>query len=61
MWIMPWGAAEVEDVIQVCEDIKAGRADDIPFEFLGTTGLVAKAVDPSRGGRGNIVYNKDRI
>lgn len=55
------GAAEIEDVIQVCEDIKAGRADDIPFEFLGTTGLVAKAVDPSRGERGNIVYNKDRI
>ena len=51
----------IEDVIQVCEDIKAGRADDIPFEFLGTTGLVAKAVDPSRGERGNIVYNKDRI
>ena len=51
----------IADVIRVCEDIKAGRTDDIPFEFLGTTGLVAKAVDPSRGERGNIVYNKDRV
>lgn len=51
----------IADVIRVCEDIKAGRTDDIPFEFLGTTGLVAKAVDSSRGERGNIVYNKDRV
>ncbi|MGO5207938.1 MBL fold metallo-hydrolase [Bacillota bacterium LCP21S3_F9] len=51
----------IADVIRVCEDIKEGRTDDILFEFLGTTGLVAKAVDPSRGERGNIVYNKDRV
>ena len=51
----------IEDVIQVCEDIKAGRTDDVPFEFAGTTGLVAKTVDPSGGKRGNIVYSKDRV
>lgn len=51
----------IEDVIRVCEDIKAGRTDDIPFEFLGTTGLVAKTVVPSGRKRGNIVYSKDRV
>lgn len=51
----------IEDVIQVCEDIKAGRTDDVPFEFAGTTGLVAKTVDPSGRKRGNIVYSKDRV
>lgn len=51
----------IADVIRVCEDIKAGRTDDIPFEFLGTTGLVAKTVDPFGGKRGNIVYSKDRV
>lgn len=51
----------IEDVIQICEDIKAGRTDDVPFEFAGTTGLVAKTVDPSGGKRGNIVYSKDRV
>ena len=54
-------AALIEDVIQVCEDIKAGRTDDVPFEFAGTTGLVAKTVDPSGRKRGNIVYSKDRV
>ena len=51
----------IADVIRVCEDIKAGRTDDIPFEFLGTTGLVAKTVVPSGRKRGNIVYSKDRV
>ncbi len=51
----------IEDVIQVCEDIKAGRTGDVPFEFAGTTGLVAKTVDPSGRKRGNIVYSKDRV
>lgn len=51
----------IADVIRVCEDIKAGKTDDVPFEFAGTTGLVAKTVDPSGRKRGNIVYSKDRV
>lgn len=55
----------MEDVIAVCEDIKAGNTDDIPFSFMGKRALVAKAVTPQMGrrdgGRGNIVYSKDRI
>lgn len=56
----------IKDVIEVCEDIKAGNTDDIPFEYHGVHGLVAKALDKKTGcrvdgGRGNIVYNKDSI
>lgn len=55
----------IEDVISVCEDIKNGNTDDVPFEFLGSSGLIAKAMTPQMqrvdGGKGNIVYNKHRI
>ena len=56
----------IDDVIQVCEDIKAGKTDDVPFEFMGgATGLIAKAMGPDMqrldGGKGNIVYNKHKI
>ncbi|MCD8300763.1 MAG: MBL fold metallo-hydrolase, partial [Clostridiales bacterium] len=55
----------IEDVIAVCEDIKAGNTDDVPMEFNGTHGLIAKALGPDMmradGGRGNVVFNKDRI
>lgn len=50
-------------VIEVCDDILAGRADDQPFEFLGDGGLLAKACGPDGarldGGRGNIVYKEE--
>ena len=53
----------IEDVIQVCEDIKAGNTDDQPFSFSGTQACIAKAVDFAKGPerRGNVVYSKDRI
>lgn len=55
----------IVSVIQVCEDIKAGRSDDVPFYFMGQTAYIAKAVTPTMqrkdGGLGNIVYNKDKI
>ena len=56
----------IDDEISVCDDIISGNTDDIPFAFLNTTGLIAKAVDPKTGQRvdgkqGNMVYNKDRI
>lgn len=55
----------MEDVTAVCEDIKAGNTDDIPFSFMGKRALIAKAVTPQMGrrdgGRGNIVYSKERI
>lgn len=53
-------------VLQVCEDVLAGKADDIPFEFMGHKAFIAKAVDPltmqrTDGGIGNIVYDKGKI
>ena len=52
-------------VIQVCEDIKAGRVDNEPFEFLGQQVLIAKKIDGLMnrmdGGVGNIVYIKEKI
>jgi glyoxylase-like metal-dependent hydrolase (beta-lactamase superfamily II) len=55
----------MDGVLAVCEDIKAGRTDDVPMEFFGDKGFIAKAAGPDGvrvdGGHGNIVYNKNRI
>jgi len=55
----------IASVIEVCEDIKAGKSDDVPFNFLGEVAYIAKAIDPTMkrtdGGLGNIVYNKDKV
>lgn len=55
----------IEGVLNVCKDILAGNTDDIPFQFQGVKGLVAKAIGENGrradGGIGNIVYNKNKI
>lgn len=56
----------LDGVIRICEDIRAGRAEEIPFSFRGTHGLIAKSMTGPGGrrvdgGSGNIVYSKDRI
>lgn len=56
----------IDGVIQVCEDIKIGNVDDVPYEFRGNTGYIAKAlarygVQRADGGSGNVVYRKDQI
>lgn len=55
----------IRGVLQVCEDIKSGRTDDIPFHFMGQSACIAKAILTedvrSDGGIGNIVYSKDKI
>lgn len=61
-------------VIEVCEEIKAGTDDRVPFGFLDETGMIAKAtcsvVDGpfgssehmrADGGFGNMVYDPARI
>lgn len=56
---------EIQGVIRVCQDIREGHTDDLPFLFQGVSGLIAKAMTPGKGradgGHGNIVYNKNRI
>ena len=53
----------IDGVIALCEDIKSGKAEEIPFTFRGTHGLVARTEAQTRekGKCGNIVYNKGRI
>lgn len=50
----------LEDVCQICETIKDGRADGIPFSFQQAEGKIALNIPPGSG-RGNIVYHPDRI
>ncbi len=52
----------ISSVLSVCQDIILGKADDIPFEFMGKQAYIAKAIGENRmradGGLGNIVYSK---
>jgi glyoxylase-like metal-dependent hydrolase (beta-lactamase superfamily II) len=55
----------LQSVIELCEDIKAGNTDDVPFKFLTYNAFLAKALDETwkrvDGGIGNIVYNKEKV
>lgn len=55
----------MDNVLSVCDDILMGRADDIPYEFLGMDAYIAKAVGPHfarmDGKFGNVVYSKEKI
>ena len=52
-------------VIEVCDEILEGKADDIPFEFMGHHAFVAKRANERfervDGGEGNIVYDKEKL
>ena len=54
----------MDSVIDVCREILNHEADDIPFEFMGQTSYIAKAVGEGfkrlDGKEGNIIYNKDK-
>ncbi|MCC8067399.1 MAG: MBL fold metallo-hydrolase [Clostridiales bacterium] len=55
----------LKNVIGVCDDIMAGRADDMEFPFMGGTYYVAKKANErferEDGKEGNIVYNRQKI
>ena len=54
----------IADIIDLCEDIKAGRTDDLPMHFRGDDALIAQVPGPlgrANGKHGNIVYSKDRV
>ena len=64
----PGGASKelLSNLIAVCEDIKAGKSDEVPFNFMGSTEYIAKKVDfkimrREDGGEGNIVYSKSQV
>lgn len=55
----------LEGVLQVCQDIKAGRVDDVPYPFGEDMGWLAKAHGPdgkrADGSHGNIIYSREHI
>ena len=56
----------LSNLIALCEDIKAGKSDEVPFDFMGMKEFIARKVDfktmrREDGGEGNIVYSKDQV
>lgn len=56
----------IDGMIALCQEVKDGKAEEIPFYFRGTKGLIAKPMTGPGGrrldgGSGNLVYSKDRI
>jgi len=53
------------NIIQLCEEIKAGNADDVPFDFMGQRAYIAKKANEQfervDGGLGNIIYSKEKV
>lgn len=58
--------AMIDSVIEVCDEVLAGTAENIPFESPLGSGLIAKAMDFAHfcradGGAGNVVYDPDKL
>lgn len=55
----------IKSVISVCDEVMAGNADDVPFDFMGNHAFVAKKANECfqrlDGGEGNIIYSKEKI
>lgn len=55
----------MKNVIDVCEIVLQGNADDIPFNFRGNIHYIAKTVGNkfrrADGIEGNIIYNKNKV
>ncbi|MBU3161712.1 MBL fold metallo-hydrolase [Clostridium frigoris] len=53
------------NIILLCEDIKAGNADEVPFDFMGQRAYIAKKTNTQfervDGGFGNIIYLKEKV
>lgn len=62
---METGAEIMENMIELCEEIKAGTTDDVPFSFMGMEAFIAKKATPQMkrldGKCGNLIYRKDHI
>jgi len=55
----------IASAIEVCQEIMSGKADDIPFNFMGKEAFIAKDIgeDMNRtdGGLANIIYDKSKV
>ena len=63
--VMEADANIMDHVIEVCDEVLAGEADDLPFEFMGMKAFIAKKCNErferEDGKSGNIIYNKERL
>lgn len=63
--VMEADADIMDQMADVCEEILLGEADDIPFEFMGMKGYIAKECNErferKDGQFANIIYNKEKI
>lgn len=64
-YVMTASKDMLANVISVCDEVLAGKADDIPFDFMGHHALVAKKANERferlDGGEGNIIYDKEKL
>lgn len=56
----------LDEAVELCDEVLAGRSDEVPFEFLGHHALVARALDEETGDRRdggffNLVYDPQRL
>lgn len=55
----------IADMITLIDEIKAGKADNIPFEFMGHKAFIAKKTNENflriDGGTANLIYDLKRI
>lgn len=55
----------LSQMVHVCDDIIEGRADNLPFEFMGKKALIAKKCNErferEDGQSANLIYNPDKI
>lgn len=62
---MEVGTDLLSNIVEVCEEALAGKADDVPFHFMGHTAYIAKKADDHfhrlDGKSGNIIYNKEHL
>lgn len=55
----------MNQMVEVCDEIFAGTADDLPFEFMGTNAFIAKKCNErferEDGKFANLIYNKNKL
>lgn len=63
--VMEMGTDILQEMSDVCEEIKNAQADDLPFEFMGTQAYIAKKCNErferADGKSANLIYSKEKI
>ncbi|MGN1024444.1 MAG: MBL fold metallo-hydrolase [Lachnospiraceae bacterium] len=63
--VMEAGTALLSDMAEVCETVLSGRADDLPFSFMGQQACIAMACNARferrDGGFANLIYRRDHL